>query len=51
LGTKTEAHLRTYFVNYRRRFRLDVILKEFEAENGPVADEEDKASSKNYHIL
>lgn len=44
LGTKTEAHLRSYFVNYRRRFNLDAVLKEFEAENGPVADDEDKAS-------
>ncbi|XP_055388699.1 REST corepressor isoform X2 [Condylostylus longicornis] len=32
LGTKTEAHVRTFFVNYRRRYNLDNVLKEFEAE-------------------
>jgi REST corepressor 1 len=42
IGTKTEAHLRSYFVNYRRRFNLDTVLKEYEAEHGPVAEEEEK---------
>ena len=32
LGTKTEAQVRTFFVNYRRRYNLDNVLKEFEAE-------------------
>ncbi|XP_047099716.1 REST corepressor 3 [Schistocerca piceifrons] len=40
LGTKTEAHVRSYFVNYRRRYNLDAVLKEFEAENGPIVDAE-----------
>lgn len=30
IGTKTEAHLRTFFVNYRRRLNLDSLLKEFD---------------------
>lgn len=34
LGTKTEAHVRSFFVNYNRRFNLDEILAEFEAEHG-----------------
>lgn len=42
IGTKTEAHLRSFFVNYRRRYNLDAVLKEFEAENGPIVDSEDK---------
>ncbi|KAF4519505.1 hypothetical protein B566_EDAN010690 [Ephemera danica] len=42
IGTKTEAHLRSYFVNYRRRFNLDTVLKEYEAEHGPVQEEEEK---------
>jgi len=40
IGTKTEAHLRSYFVNYRRRYNLDNVLKEFEAENGPIVEDE-----------
>lgn len=40
LGTKTEAHVRSFFVNYRRRYNLDAVLKEYEAENGPIVDSE-----------
>lgn len=32
IGTKTEAHVRTFFVNYRRRYNLDNVLKEHEAD-------------------
>ena len=27
IGTKTESHLRSFFVNYRRRYNLDTALK------------------------
>ncbi|XP_059484606.1 REST corepressor 1 isoform X2 [Neocloeon triangulifer] len=40
IGNKTEAHVRSYFINYRRRYNLDAVLKEFEAENGPIVEEE-----------
>lgn len=30
IGTKTEQHLRTFFVNYRKRYNLDNLLKEFD---------------------
>uniref|UniRef100_A0A182K191 REST corepressor n=1 Tax=Anopheles christyi TaxID=43041 RepID=A0A182K191_9DIPT len=33
LGSKTETQVRTFFMNYRRRFNLDAVLKEFEATN------------------
>ncbi|KAK7872236.1 hypothetical protein R5R35_012095 [Gryllus longicercus] len=42
LGTKTEAHVRSFFVNYRRRYNLDAVLKEFEAENGPIVETDEK---------
>lgn len=42
IGTKTEAHLRSFFVNYRRRYNLDAVLKEYEAENGPILIDDDK---------
>lgn len=32
IGTKVEAQLRTFFVNYRRKYNLDNVLKEFEAD-------------------
>merc|ERR1712109_445154 len=35
IGTKTESHVRSFFVNYRRRYNLDNALKEYEAEYGP----------------
>jgi len=35
LGTKTEAHVRSFFVNYKRRYNLDAALKEHEVEFGP----------------
>lgn len=39
LGTKTEHHMRTFFMNYRRRYNLDTVLKDYEKENGPLPDE------------
>lgn len=35
IGTKTESHVRSFYVNYRRRYNLDNALKEYEAEHGP----------------
>ncbi|XP_026494584.1 REST corepressor 1 isoform X4 [Vanessa tameamea] len=34
LGTKTEAHIRTFFISYRRRYNLDAVLREHEADRG-----------------
>ncbi|KAL5277561.1 RCOR3 family protein [Megaselia abdita] len=31
LGTKTKAHVQTFYVNYRRRYNLDQLVKEYEA--------------------
>ncbi|XP_052770261.1 REST corepressor 1-like isoform X2 [Mya arenaria] len=43
IGTKTEAHLRSFFVNFRRRYNLDEVLAEYEAEHGlqPSKDKPD----------
>lgn len=42
LGTKTETHVRKFFVDYKRRYNLDSVLKEYEAEAGDLGDDEDK---------
>ncbi|XP_046664944.1 REST corepressor 3-like isoform X1 [Homalodisca vitripennis] len=42
IGTKTEVHMRSFFINYRRRFNLDAVLLEYEAEHGPIQDNDDK---------
>ena len=34
IGNKTEAHVRSFFGNYRRRYNLDEVLQEYEAEHG-----------------
>uniref|UniRef100_A0A336KZC2 CSON001364 protein n=1 Tax=Culicoides sonorensis TaxID=179676 RepID=A0A336KZC2_CULSO len=34
LGTKTEAQIRTFFVNYRRRYNLDKLVREYDAIHG-----------------
>jgi len=44
LGTKTESHVRSFFVNYRRRYNLDVAYKEYEAEFGPSEHEAEEAT-------
>ena len=36
IGNKTEHHVRTFFVNYRKRYNLVLVLKDFEKENGPI---------------
>lgn len=33
IGNKTEAQIRTFFVNYRRRYNLDAVLKKHAADN------------------
>ena len=40
LGTKTESHVRTFFVNYKRRYNLDDVLREYVEEFGPSTTEE-----------
>lgn len=34
IGTKTESHVRQFFVNHERKYNLKRVLAEYEAENG-----------------
>ncbi|XP_042239786.1 REST corepressor 1-like isoform X1 [Homarus americanus] len=36
VGNKTENHVRSFFVTYRKRYNLDGVLREWEEEHGPV---------------
>ncbi|CAH1958053.1 unnamed protein product [Acanthoscelides obtectus] len=46
IGNKTEQHVRTFFVNYRKRYNLDTILKEWEKENGPLPEDNNSGDGK-----
>ena len=41
IGNKTEAHIRSFFVNYRRRYNLDEVLAEYENEYGIIKPSKD----------
>ena len=45
LGNKTEAHVRSFFVNYRRRYNLDEVLSRYEKEHGIPAEKRRKTDS------
>ncbi|KAI8125648.1 REST corepressor [Lucilia cuprina] len=54
LGTKTEAHVKTFYVNHRRRYNLDQIIKKFEAEkeaNAPANSANTTTSSSSNSSL
>lgn len=41
IGNKAEVHLRSFFVNYRRRYNLDEVLGEYETEHGIESTKDD----------
>ncbi|KAH8373814.1 hypothetical protein KR200_004557 [Drosophila serrata] len=43
--TKTEAHVRTFFVNNRRRYNLDQIVKEYEAGKSEESGAEEQSEA------
>ncbi|XP_038570709.1 REST corepressor 3-like isoform X2 [Micropterus salmoides] len=45
IGNKTVGQVKNFFVNYRRRFNLDEVLQEWEAEQGTQAPNGDSATS------
>ncbi|KAI9590366.1 REST corepressor isoform X1 [Glossina fuscipes] len=47
IGTKTEANVRTFFMNNRRRYNLDQILKKYEAEKEASTATVPSSSSSN----
>lgn len=45
IGTKTEAQVRTFFINYRRRYNLDTVLKEYETEHAQNVETKSNGTS------
>ncbi len=45
IGNKTVGQVKNFFVNYRRRFNLDEVLQEWEAEQGVHTPNGDGANS------
>lgn len=45
IGNKTMGQVKNFFVNYRRRFNLEEVLQEWEAEQGTQAPNGDSATS------
>lgn len=43
--TKTEAHVRTFYVNNRRRYNLDQIVKEYEAGKSEESGAEEQSEA------
>ena len=41
IGNKSEGHVRSFFVNYKRRYNLDEVLAEYYAEYGHQQIDED----------
>ncbi|RWS04394.1 REST corepressor 1-like protein [Dinothrombium tinctorium] len=50
IGTKTEAHVRTFFLNNERRYQLNNVLKEYEEENGITHEESEGKESKKIKL-
>lgn len=52
IGNKTESLLRSFFVNYRRRYNLDEVLAEYEKEHGQQdsKDAEREEVSNTFHL-
>lgn len=55
IGNKTEAHVRSFFVNFRRRYNLDEVLAEYEAEHGTDSSKDDDDTKEdekvNYSLI
>jgi len=51
MGTKTQTHLKSFYAHYRKRYKLDTILKKYDAEQNTViielSDDEDEPVSFN----
>lgn len=45
IGNKTVGQVKNFFVNYRRRFNLEEVLQEWEAEQGTRAPNGDSTAS------
>lgn len=47
MGTKTQTHLKTFYAQYRKRYKLDDLIKEYRADQNVVivSDDDDEQVS------
>lgn len=38
IGTKTKAHVKTFYMSNRKRYNLDLLLQDHEKEYGPIVE-------------
>lgn len=51
MGTKTPTHLKSFYTHYRKRYKLDTILKKYDAEQNSIielSDDEDEPVCSNF---
>lgn len=54
LGTKNISHLKTFYVHYRKRYKLDTILKKYESDHNSIielSDDDDEQVSYIFQFL
>lgn len=45
IGTKTRGHVKSFYINYRKRYNLDLLLQDHEKEFGHIVDSNDSTDS------
>jgi len=55
MGTKTPNHLKSFYTHYRKRYKLDTILKKYDADQSTIiielSDDEDEPVSFNIYFF
>jgi hypothetical protein len=55
MGTKTHTHLKSFYAHYRKRYKLDLILEKFDADQNPIIevsdDDEEPVSYNNFFSI
>lgn len=53
MGTKTQNHLKSFYIHYRKRYQLDKIIKTYETRNSVIelSDDDEEQVSRFFKIL
>lgn len=53
MGTKTHNHLKSFYIHYRKRYSLDGVLQQYNADRNSIielSDDEDEQVSAQYYV-